>query len=260
MDPAFRRRASLILENLELPDQPVKILEVGCGRGFYLRATSDSNPHAEVAGIDLGGKYLQRARLFANSPRVTVLQADATSLPFENEEFDRVVCSELLEHVPNHLGVTQEINRVLKPGGIAMFSVPCKTYPFLWDPLNWTLEKLLRRHVPANIWWLAGIWADHVRLYDMDEFVSVIQASGLKVEQNWRATHYCLPASHFLLYGLGKNIVERGLAPGFYRFSENQQTSKIAGAVQGVFNIFDKHNTRYDYATCMNLVAKARKI
>ena len=96
---------------------------------------------------------------------VRLARADARSLPFASGEFDAIVCSEVLEHIVEDGAVLMELNRVLRDGGLLLISVPNRQYPFMWDPLNWMLERVFGTHVPSHIWWLAGIWADHVRLY-----------------------------------------------------------------------------------------------
>jgi len=216
-DPAFARRARIIFENLDQKGNE-KVLEVGCGRGFYLNALSRCFPKLKITGIDLSPERLDKARDFIGQSRVELLQADVTSLPFKNNSFDRIIAAEILEHVKDDQRAISEIYRVLRPGGLVMITVPNKDYPFLWDPLNWVLEKIFNWHIPSNIWWLAGIWADHVRLYDRDDLITKFKKVGFKIRKIWRATHFCFPFSHFLLYGLGKNLVEKGLLENFNRF------------------------------------------
>ncbi|MGI9323425.1 MAG: class I SAM-dependent methyltransferase, partial [Pseudomonadales bacterium] len=50
--------------------------------------------------------------------------ADGQHLPFASQRFDKVICSEVLEHIPDHLAVVKEIGRVIKVGGILAVSVP----------------------------------------------------------------------------------------------------------------------------------------
>lgn len=52
------------------------------------------------------------------------VQAFAESLPFRDAVFDAVICSEMLEHVPDPMAVIKEISRVLKPNGVLLASVP----------------------------------------------------------------------------------------------------------------------------------------
>ncbi len=258
IDPAFRRRAKLIFENIGSLDNKV-VLDVGCGRGFYVNALKLSWPTSKVTGVDLNPKYLELAQK-NKVLGVELIKGDASKLPFRSGSVDRLVSSELLEHVDDDLKVLKDFVRVLKPGGIALISVPCKNYPLLWDPLNWFLERVLGTHVPKHIWWLAGIWADHERLYSLEEIVSVAQEAGFEIEKSWNCTQYCLPGSHFLLYGIGKNLVEAGLAKDFDRFSLETKPNLQRKLINWMFDIFDNLNQDTGNRNCVNIVLKLKKL
>lgn len=74
----------------------------------------------------------QRLRTMPNVRCVTTdllsrevdVQADITSLPFDEGEFDLIICSHVLEHVPDDATAMRELHRVLRPGGIALVQVP----------------------------------------------------------------------------------------------------------------------------------------
>jgi hypothetical protein len=113
-----------------------------------------------------------------------------------------------------------------------MVSVPDRDFPFLWDPINWLLMRVFGTHVPKHIWWLAGIWADHERLYTPEELRQVAERAGFGVEKLRAVVSHCLPFSHFLLYGIGKNLVERMGASQFDRFNYNRGTvSRLAATL-----------------------------
>jgi hypothetical protein len=100
-----------------------------------------------------------------------------------------------------------------------LISVPNQNFPFLWDPLNWVLMKFFNTHIHKDIWWLAGIWADHERLYTRKTLKDTVMKAKLHIEKVDMVTSSCWPFSHFLLYGIGKNIVERLGANQFDRFN-----------------------------------------
>lgn len=88
------------------------------------------------------------------------VQADLTALPFEDERFDIVICSHVLEHVPDDRAAMREMHRVLAPGGIALVQTPvnyeqASTYE---DPAESNASERLRRFSQA----------DHVRVYGPD--------------------------------------------------------------------------------------------
>lgn len=261
IDPAFARRAKVVLENLSLSGKE-KILEIGCGRGFYLNVLSKMFPKLDITGIDLNEKYLLEAKNYINDKKVKLIKVNATSLPFKDKVFDRIIATEILEHISDDEKTISEMFRVLKPGGIIMVTVPSKNYPFFWDPLNWILERTVGWHLPSNIWWLSGIWADHIRLYDEKELKDKMKSNGFKVEKVWYATHYCFPFAHFLFYGIGKNLVEKGIFPDLNRFKQEKKQTKLFLFVTSVLRKIDIKNDSvliYKSQSSMNLCFLLRK-
>ena len=197
-------------------------MEVGCGRGFYLKAADFLSPNLEIIGIDLNSNYLQVARKYVDNPKIKIEKGDAHKLRFANESVDLVVASEILEHVDDDLKVLKEMRRVLKKNKKVIVSVPNHNYPFYWDPLNWILEKTTKKHLPADKWWLAGIWAGHKRLYYEDELKNKIKASGFKIEKSFEQ-HIIVYQQHIFTLWNWKNIVEKGWLKDFNRFEKNRQ-------------------------------------
>ncbi len=259
IDPAFAVRASLILQQLGSIEAG-RILDLGCGRGFYAKAITTLYPGAAVAGVDYNADYLAVAKAQTHATTVRLARADARALPFPSESFDAVVCSEVLEHIVEDGAALLEINRVLRAGGLLLISVPHQDYPFLWDPLNWVLERAFGTHVPAHIWWLAGIWADHVRLYTAAELSSRIRAAGFVTGSTWFTTPRCLPFAHFLLYGIGKNIIESGLCPSFNLFGRKSGHSRFLVWARRLLYAFDDPDpARSDETPSVGIVIKAYK-
>lgn len=112
-----------------------KVLDLGCGEG---RHATNIFLHADVisVGIDMSQRDVTSARDKAQ-PFVDVADqqrggegvlafgvGDALCLPFAADTFDVVVCSEVLEHITDYESALREIDRVLKPGGVFVASVP----------------------------------------------------------------------------------------------------------------------------------------
>lgn len=95
------------------------ILDAGCGYCYHT-ARLARGP-AQITAVDFSEAALgaARANLKAASltDRVSLMQADLTNLPFENNSFDAVVCWGVLMHIPNIEGALRELARVLKLGG-----------------------------------------------------------------------------------------------------------------------------------------------
>jgi len=96
----------------------MRVLEVGVGGGNVLERI----PGRRV-GIDLSPFILHKAHARLGG-RAELVRGDAMALPFADGAFDRVYCSEVLEHVLEPEAVVREMRRVLAPGGFAVVSVP----------------------------------------------------------------------------------------------------------------------------------------
>lgn len=102
------------------------------------------------------------------------VEADITKLPFPDGRFDVIVCSHVLEHVPDDAAAMRELRRCLKPGGAALLLVPEATdgLPTEEDPSVADPAERDRRF---------GQW-DHVRLYAREDFPRRLEAQGFTVE------------------------------------------------------------------------------
>jgi SAM-dependent methyltransferase len=94
--------------------------------------------------------------------------ADALSLPFADGTFDKVITSEVLEHIPNDRGAMAEITRVLKPGGVLAATVPT----YLPELVNWALSS--EYHAPLSE-------GGHVRIYRRNQLKDRLRACGLEI-------------------------------------------------------------------------------
>lgn len=239
IDPAFEKRAWFIFQSVE-KYKPKKVLDVGCGRGFYLKALSFYSFLKEIHGVDINNNYLNIARKICDDKRITIRKANVYSLPYPAKYFDFIIASEILEHLKDDKKALLELKRVLKPEGILVITVPNYNFPFLWDPTNWLLMKIFKTHINKNIWWLAGIWADHERLYSVNEIIKLISACNLKIVKLKKVIHHCIPFSHFLLYGIGKNLVERLGLKKFDRFNFNSNKNTVLPYIFRFLSLRDK--------------------
>jgi SAM-dependent methyltransferase len=264
LDMAYRRRARILLDYLELQDSQC-ILDGGCGMGFYLMAMGRLR-QLQLVGLDYDPvriDWAERARTGS------LLRGDLHRLPFADATFDRILLSEVLEHVPDDQQALREALRVLRPDGILAISVPHARYPFLWDPINriWTgLGGSPLRSGP-----LVGIWSLHQRLYEPEQLAERVEAAGFRIERIEETTHYSLPLTHFLLYGVGKPLLEHNLLPGALQRSADrlggEQNSETAfnpiDLARMVFRAVDRLNDQpivVERDTFVNVLLKARKL
>jgi SAM-dependent methyltransferase len=263
-DMAFRRRAVRLLDYLELADGR-RILDCGCGMGFYLLAMSRLR-QVELYGVDSDQRRLAQAGALGTGAQLA--EADATQLPFPDEWFDAVLLSEVLEHVPDDAAALAEIRRVLRPGGVLAISVPNARYPFWWDPINATWAAL--GGDPIRRGRLVGIWTNHERLYEAEDLERRVRGAGFHVELLETATHYAFPFMHFLVYGIGKPLLERGLLPQRLRASadrlagEANTGSKLDpfNLLRSIFRLVDRLNERTAarrQTSTVNVLLKGRR-
>jgi len=98
------------------------ILDLGCGEGFLISFLPEKN---KIIGVDISKVALKRAKNFlAGKKNFELKYGDAQNLKIPNETFDKIFCSEMLEHLPNPKKAIEEIRRVLKKNGLAIISVP----------------------------------------------------------------------------------------------------------------------------------------
>lgn len=102
------------------------ILDVGCGFASVPVEMAKVFPDATITGIDLGEPLLDIGRTLIKKEnlekQITLLNADAQNLPYENSSFDVVINSFLLHIVENPIQMLNEIDRVTKPEGIILIT------------------------------------------------------------------------------------------------------------------------------------------
>lgn len=122
------------------------VLDLGCGEGRHALGLRliHAKKHTVFIGLDINQQDLctaeKRKAEFALEGEPSMLQfvrSDGLKLPFDDNSFSHVICSEVLEHIPDYPGFLREIERVLKPEGHLCLSVP-RAWP---EKLCWLLQK-----------------------------------------------------------------------------------------------------------------------
>ncbi len=119
---SFNFNASLfrvLVQHLE-PSPEDRILDVGCSRGFYLKALEAHTSH--VVGVDISADSV------ATAVTENVELGDVTNLRFADATFDKVFSLHTIEHVADVRAFVAEISRVLKPGGLAIIVYPWELF------------------------------------------------------------------------------------------------------------------------------------
>lgn len=154
------------------------------GAGFGRHAYEAARQGATVYALDwahdemfgtramFGGMIAEKEIRAANFGGV--LRGDVTRLPFEDNTFDCIVTSEVLEHIQNDVVAISEFHRVLKPGGTLAATVPT------WFPekINWMLSD--EYHAPKSV-------GGHVRIYSATELKAKLRTAGFEVRDSHHA-------------------------------------------------------------------------
>lgn len=153
----FQGRRQVILRTLaklvkpHLPRNP-RLLDIGCGTGMLL---DDLKEVGSAVGLDYSMLALEYCRK-RNLPNLG--RADACNLPVQDDSVDVITALDVIEHIGDDAGMLAEMQRVLKPGGVAIMSVPA--HPKLWSGHDVALH--------------------HFRRYTKDSFRHLVTSHGLQ--------------------------------------------------------------------------------
>jgi len=149
------------------------LLDAGCGEGRHSWVASKRN-HSTIIAFDTDWESLEKNKytlaLLKQKGEVNsnshLLQADITSLPFKDGAFNRIICSEVLEHIPQDRQAVSELIRVLDSDGAMGVSVP----HYLAESICWMLSKEYY-----------GFPGGHIRKYKSRQIAALLRSSGLNI-------------------------------------------------------------------------------
>jgi SAM-dependent methyltransferase len=146
------------------------VVDVGCGLGHNLNFCAKYANYA--IGVDIDpSRSLATEKLLQNSghKNFKTIVSDGNPLPIESASVDKIVCTEVLEHVDDPMIVMRELARIAKPGALFMLSVPGKLS-----------EDILKTVAPASCFEKPN----HIRTFSADDFQSLVQGAGLVIEKH----------------------------------------------------------------------------
>ena len=160
----------------------MRVLDLGAGFGRHAFATARLG--ADVIAVDLALEEMEATKdtfaamyLEGEIPTKTTtacIQGNGARLPFPDRTFDRIIASEVLEHVPDDLGVMAELFRVLAPGGRLAATVPASVP----EQICWWLND--EYHAPKAV-------GGHVRIYGLPELKTKLTSIGFVPAESHRA-------------------------------------------------------------------------
>jgi 2-polyprenyl-6-hydroxyphenyl methylase/3-demethylubiquinone-9 3-methyltransferase len=159
----------------------LKALDIGCGAGLVAEPLARMG--AEVSGIDAGEDVIAAARAHARAQGLEIAYHAGDVLAFAEAnpgQFDLVTCLEVVEHVTDVQAFVDAIARLLKPGGLLVFSTPNRT-PASWAVLIAGAEKITRLIPEGGHSWK--------QFLTPDELTQKLAAAGLRADRleglNW---------------------------------------------------------------------------
>lgn len=152
----FRARNRLLVRLTRQLSRPgERLLEIGCGTGYVLRALA-RECGLSVTGSELFPEGLEFARKRVPEAEFSVL--DARQMPYK-EEFDLAGAFDVLEHIDDDVGVLRGLRGALRPGGHLLITVP--QHRWLWSD--------------------ADDYAHHVRRYRRAEMLDRVEGAGFEI-------------------------------------------------------------------------------
>lgn len=170
-----------MLQAWAAPDsgRELRVLDAGCGDGINLvglrQIAAGQQRRLRVTGVDYNPLRLARAR--SNDPAASVQRASLVDLPFVTGAFDVVLCSHVIEHIPDLAPALAELCRVLRPGGLAIVGVPnegCAT------------ARLRNHWIQPSI----GRDTDHVNFFTDRTLTAALTGAGFSIRQVERETFF----------------------------------------------------------------------
>ena len=217
-------RTATVLDFLS-PGQGEKILDIGCGNARDISYMVEQG--AQVIGVDISEGMVAEAKMDLEKhgyENITLESGDATQMSYADGEFDKVLCSEVIEHIPDAEKALDEMWRVLKPGGILILSTPNPNSWYGFDRyVVW--ERVLRKkwHHPYDHW------------RSMKELLSLTEQKGFKT---LRRAGACYVPGFLLTYFLLPGFLQRLLI-------------KLVGMIEP---IFAQKIPQYGYMVCATVV------
>lgn len=217
----------------------LKILDVGCGNGWQTQFFLENN---DVYGVDISEANIKQANSRGIKAQVLDLEKP---LPFADEYFDVVVCSEVLEHLFFPAEVIAEIKRVLKTGGKLILSVP--NLYCLGNRLAMLYgKKTTLIEYPFN--------EEHIRHYSISGLKKILRSLGFRLESAAGASFvmnlmdlnifsffiigvpYLILGLPFVLYSLLRHLVKLDLNPKKIVLSANFNFMNLLGKMLPAFS------------------------
>ena len=132
-----------------LPDlHGLRVVDLGCGYGWFCRWASEHGA-AQVLGLDVSEKMLDRARSMTSDPRIAYAWADLETLDLPEASFDLAYSSLTFHYIEDLAGLFATVHRALAPGASLVFSIEHPIYMAPAHP-DWLTDAEGRKTWPVT--------------------------------------------------------------------------------------------------------------
>ncbi|MEJ2251293.1 MAG: class I SAM-dependent methyltransferase [Candidatus Lokiarchaeota archaeon] len=156
-----------LIKKLNLTESQ-NFLDIGCGTGWAVRyAANIIKEGGKAYGIDFSSKMIEKAKINSlNYENLQFFKVSARKLPFEDNYFNKIICTNAFHHFPEPLEVLKEVFRVLLPGGKIFIMGPTAD-GFIMSRIN---KRVMRKE------------PEHVKFYSTKEYQCLFKQSHLEYE------------------------------------------------------------------------------
>jgi ubiquinone/menaquinone biosynthesis C-methylase UbiE len=168
LEAFFHRNRARVVRNLiaKYATNGAPILDAGCGTGLNLRHLPDGS-----VGVDINPRNVDLLRY--RLPSHVIVEGDVEQLPFADASFGTVLCTEVIEHIPDPALALAEFRRVLQRGGVLIGSVPARSLIWKLRFLSSTCphsEPFHNEYLPDEVRAMLAGWDLQVLRYSLLHF------------------------------------------------------------------------------------------
>ncbi len=205
-----------------------KVIDVGCGNGRHLKSLGFKLTDSEIIGIDQSAPEITKLNkefnesVCKNGNAYKFITGDIREMDVPDNSQDLVVCSEVLEHVPNFEAVLEECYRILKPGSVMLISVPS----YFPESLCWKYSKKYMQ-TPGG----------HIRIFKKNFLKERFKALNLKLFKHHR--EHALHSIYWIIRARN-NMEENNFLKSFHNLLVRQMfgQAKFSFALEKLLNPF----------------------
>ncbi|MBI4692174.1 MAG: class I SAM-dependent methyltransferase [Candidatus Terrybacteria bacterium] len=169
------------IENLRHAKDKIIFCDAGCGNGIYIKYIKDNYLDIEIYGFDFSEEIVKVA--VNNTGVSSIIKGNLEEIPFENNKFDIILCTQVIEHLLDDKKGMAELCRVLKKGGYLVISTDNK-HNFISKLLNLpnTIFSVPYKIIKAIFFKKSDKYFPH-KSYSIKEFKNLINSTQFKIEE-----------------------------------------------------------------------------